>query len=105
MKIAFPSWMVAATMASVIGVIAMGFLAIQMIAGETAIRRDELLRIRRFEEGLQDYQSAVPADQQTSNASASQVSAASQDPDGIRRVEGVLSQVHDPYIAAQNTLL
>jgi hypothetical protein len=105
MKIAFPSWMVAATMASVIGVIAMGFLAIQMIAGETAIRRDELLRIRRFEEGLQDYQSAVPADQQTSNASASQVSAASQDPDGIRRVEGVLAQVHDPYIAAQNTLL
>lgn len=105
MKIAFPSWMLAATMASLIAVLAVGFLAMQMISGETAIRRDQLLRIRRLEQSSKEYLTAIQAKQQSSDTSASDVSAASQDPDGIRRVEGVLAQAQDPYIAAQSSLL
>jgi hypothetical protein len=105
MKIAFPSWMLAATMASLIAVLAVGFLAMQMISGETAIRRDQLLRIRRLEQSSKEYLTAIQAKQQSSDTNASDVSAASQDPDGIRRVEGVLAQAQDPYIAAQSGLL
>lgn len=92
-------------MASLIAVLAVGFLAMQMISGETAIRRDQLLRIRRLEQSSKEYLTAIQAKQQSSDTSASDVSAASQDPDGIRRVEGVLAQAQDPYIAAQSSLL
>ena len=96
-KTAFPKWMVAATLASSLAVLAVGFLATQMFAWESAIYREHKQWKSELETGV-----ALTLDQRVegSNATATQ----EENSDTVRRWEGVLAQIDHPYLKAQQDL-
>ncbi len=96
-KTAFPKWMVAATLASSLAVLAVGFLATQMFAWESAIYREHKQWKSEMETGV-----ALTLDQRVegSNATATQ----EENSDTVRRWEGVLAQINHPYLKAQQDL-
>jgi hypothetical protein len=97
-KNAFPKWLIAAMVASCLAVVVLGYLANQLLAREIAIHREQMRRLRLVETrmGLPPNPTGQPSQV---------IEASTNNSDAIRRWEGVLAQIKDPYIAAQQTVL
>ncbi|MFM8571388.1 MAG: hypothetical protein ACKOAU_07310 [Pirellula sp.] len=97
-KDAFPSWVLAAMLASCLAVVVLGFLVNQLLAREIAIHREQIRRM-----SLVESQSGLLPN--PNGQSSRGIEASTKDSDTIRRWEGVLAQIKHPYIAAQQTVL
>jgi hypothetical protein len=97
-KTAFPKWMVAATLASSLAVLAVGFLATQMFAWESAIYREH----KQWKSEI-ETQVAPTLDRRVEGSSAT--APQEENSDTVRRWEGVLAQINHPYLKAQQDLL